>query len=66
MKFSKLGYPILTKKMDYITTTVMWQESNIKKKLHKILLIYLSNFFGTGLVVPEYYIDKLGLKHVIS
>ena len=38
----------------------------LKKKMHKILLIYISNFFGTGVVVPEYYIDKLGLNHVIS
>ena len=25
----KLGYPMLTKKMDNITATAMWQESNI-------------------------------------
>ena len=28
----ELGYPMLTKKMDYITDAVMWQESNISKK----------------------------------
>ena len=33
----KLGYPMLTKKMDNITAAAMWQESNISKKPHKFL-----------------------------
>ena len=28
----KLGYPMLTKKMDNITAAAMWQKSNISKK----------------------------------
>ena len=28
----KLGYPMLTKKMDNITAAAMWQESNILQK----------------------------------
>ena len=32
----KLGYPILTKKMDNITAVAMWQESNIFKKSQRI------------------------------
>ena len=28
----KLGYPMLTKKMDNITAAAIWQESNISKK----------------------------------
>ena len=44
----KLSYPMLTKKMDHITATAMWQESNISKKSQRIILRYLSNFYGTG------------------
>ena len=35
------------------------------KKIQRIVLIHLSNFFGTRLVVPEYCIDKLGHNHII-
>ena len=60
----KLGYPMLSKKMDNITTAEMWQETNISKKYQRIVLIYLSNFFGSRLVVPEYCIDELGQNRV--
>ena len=61
----KLDYPMLTKKMDYITATAMWQESNISEKSQIIVLRHLSNFFGTRLVVPECDVDKLGQSHGI-
>ena len=32
----KLGYPMLTKKMDNITVAAMWQESNISKTLKEL------------------------------
>ena len=60
----KLGYPMLTKKMDNITSAVMWQEFNISKKSQRIVLRYLSIFFGSRLVVHEYCIDELGQNHV--
>ena len=60
----KLGYPMLTKKMDNITAAAMWQESNISKKSQRIVLRYLSNYFGSRLVVPEYCIDELGQNRV--
>ena len=56
----KLGYPMLTKKMDNIDATAMWQESNISLTFQRIILRYLSNFFDSRLVVPEHCIDKLG------
>ena len=62
----KLGYPMLTKKMDNITAATMWQESNISLTSQIIILIYLSNCFGSRLVVLEYCIDKLGQNYVIS
>ena len=62
----KLGYPMLTKKMDNITAAAMWQESNIFLTSQRIVLRYLSNFFGSRLVVPEYCIDKLVQNYVIS
>ena len=40
------------------------QESNISKKSQRIVLRYLSNFFGSSLVVLEYCIDELGQNHV--
>ena len=55
-----LGCPMLTNKMNRITATAMWQESNIFKKSQRILLRFVSNFFGARLVVPEYCIDELG------
>ena len=55
---------MLTKKVDNITTATMGQESNISKKSQRIILRYLSNFFGSRLVVPEYCIDELGQNHV--
>ena len=61
----KLGYPMLTKKMDDITAAAMWQESNISLTSQRIILRYLSNCFGSRLVVPEYCIDKLGQNYVI-
>ena len=61
----KLGYPMLTKKMDNITAAAMWQESNISLTSQRIILRYLSIFFGSRLVVPEYCIDKLGQNYVI-
>ena len=60
----KLGYPMLTKKMDNITAAAMWQESNISKKSQRIVFRYLSNYFGSRLVVPEYCIGELGQNHV--
>ena len=60
----KLGYPMLTKKMDNITIAAMQQEFNISKKSQIILLKYLSNFFGSRLVVLEYCIDELRQNHV--
>ena len=56
----KLGYPMLTKKMDNITAATMWQESKISLTSQRIILRYLSNLFGSRLVVPEHCIDKLG------
>ena len=50
--------------MDNITAITMWQESNISKKSQIIVLKYLSNVFGSRLVVPEYCIDELGQNHV--
>ena len=61
----KLGYPMLKKKMDHITAAAMWQTMNTSKKSQRILLRYLSNFFGSRLVVPEYCIDELGQNRVI-
>ena len=37
----KLGYYMLTKKIDHITAAAMWKESNLFKKFHKIVLRYL-------------------------
>ena len=48
----KLGFPMLIKKVDNITAATMWQESNIYKKSQRIVLRYLSNFFGSRLFVP--------------
>ena len=56
---------MLTKKMDHITTAAMWQKSNISKKSQRIVLRYLSNIFGTKLVVPKYCIDGFRQNHVI-
>ena len=53
----KLGYHMLTKMIENITADTMWQESNISKQSQRIVLRYLSNFFGSRLVVPEYCID---------
>ena len=50
----KLGYPILTKRMDHITAAAMWKESNISKQYQWIVLRYLLNIFSTKLVVPEW------------
>ena len=63
---AKLGYHMLTKEMDNITAAAMWQESNISKKSQRVVLRYLSNFFGSSLVVPAYCIDELGQNHVPS
>ena len=60
----KLGYHMLTKKMDNITAAAMWQESNISKKSQIIVLRCLSNFFGSRLVISEYCIDELEQNHV--
>ena len=62
----KLGYPMLIKKIEHITTTAIWQESIISKKSQIIVLRYLSNFFSTRLVVTKYCIDKLGQKNIIT
>ena len=60
----KLSYPMLTQKMDNITAVTMWQKSNISNKSQRIVLRYLSNVFGSRLVVPEYCTDELGQNHV--
>ena len=44
----KLGYPMLTKKMDNITAAVMWQECNISLTSQRIILRYLSIFLEVG------------------
>ena len=44
----KLGYPMLTKKMDNITAAAMWQESNISLTSQRIILRYLSIFLEVG------------------
>ena len=62
----KLGYSMLIKKMDNVTAAAMWQESNISLTSQRIILRYLSNFFGSRLVAPEHCIDKLGQNYVIS
>ena len=62
----KFGYTMLTKKIDNRTAVAMWQESHISKKYQRIVLRYLSNFFGNRWVVPEYFIDELGQNHVLS
>ena len=36
----KLGHHMLTKKMDHITATATWHESNISKKYQRIVLRY--------------------------
>ena len=56
----KLGYPMLTKKMNNITAAAIWQESKISKNSQRIVRRYLSKQFGSRLVVPEYCIDELG------
>ena len=56
---------MLTKKMNNITDAAMWKESNISNKLQRIVLRYLSNFIGSRIVVPEYYIDELGQNHIL-
>ena len=61
----KLGYPMLTKKMDNINAAAMWQESNISLTSQRIILRYISNCFGSRLVVPEHCINKLGQNYVI-
>ena len=59
----KLGYPMLTKKIDNILVAIL-QESNDSKKSQRIILRYLSFFFGSRLVVSEYCIDEFGQNHV--
>ena len=44
----KLGYPMLTKKMDNITAAVMWQESIFCLSFQRIILRYASNFLAVG------------------
>ena len=51
--------------MDNITTAAMWQESNISLTSQRIILRYLSNCFGSRLIVSEHCIDKLGQNYVI-
>ena len=59
----KLGYPMLTKKIDNILVAIL-QESNDSKKSQRIILRYLSFFFGSRLVVSEYCTDELGQNHL--
>ena len=56
---------MLTKKMDNITAAAMWQEFNISLTSQRIILRYLSNLFGSRLVVFEHCIDKLGQNYAI-
>ena len=51
--------------MVHITTAAMWQKLNISKQSQRIVLRYLSNIFGTKLVVPKYCIDGFRQDHVI-
>ena len=51
--------------MYHITAAVIWRESDTSKKSQRIMMRYLSNFFGTRLVVREYCIDKFGQNHII-
>ena len=61
----KLGYTIISKKMDNITAAAMRQESNITLTSQRIISRYLSKRFVSRLVVPEHCIDKLGQNYVI-
>ena len=45
--------------MKHITTTVIWQELNISKQSHRIVLRCLLK------KLEQYCIDKLGQNHVI-
>ena len=55
----KLGYPILSHKMDEISAGVMWQESNISKKGQRIIARHSSDLPGMRLIVPEFCITEL-------
>ena len=41
----KLGYPILSQKMNEISAADIWQESNISRKAQRIIVRHLSDFF---------------------
>ena len=56
----KLGYPILSQKMDKISAAAMWQDSNISRKAQRTITRHLSDFFGNRLIVPEYCITAVG------
>ena len=60
----ELDCPILSPKVDEISATVMWQESNITTNAQRIITRHLSDFFSKRLIVPESYIIELGQNHV--
>ena len=53
----KLGYPLISKKMNEIAAAAMWQGSNVSTCSQRIILRHLAHEFGVRLVVPEYKIS---------
>ena len=43
----KLGYPILSQKMDEISAATIWQESNVTTNGQRIIARRLSDFLAT-------------------
>ena len=60
----KLGYPVLSQKMDEIGAAAIRQESNISRKAQKNIVRHSSEFLGKQLVVSEYFITELGQNNV--
>ena len=60
----ELGYPILSQKVDEISSADMWLVSNVTTNAQRIIVRYLSHFFGNRLIVPESCITKLGQNHI--
>merc|ERR1712032_707330 len=58
-----LGYPLISHKMPAETAAAMWQEANTTMAQQEIILRYLSNEFGTRLVVPRRRIRQFGNEH---
>ena len=43
----ELGYPILSQKVDEISSADMWQASNVTTNAQRIIIRYLSHFLAT-------------------